>query len=93
VQVVISGAGIAGLSLALRLHQNGLLPIVIEQSPTLRAGGYILGLSDPGYDAAERMGIADTLKAAQYSPRRLLYVTSNGRARFSLEGRALEISS
>jgi 2-polyprenyl-6-methoxyphenol hydroxylase-like FAD-dependent oxidoreductase len=77
--------------LALRLHQNGLAPIVIERSPILHAGGYMLGLSDPGYDAAERMHIADTLKAAQYSPRHLLYVTSDGRARLALEGRALEI--
>jgi 2-polyprenyl-6-methoxyphenol hydroxylase-like FAD-dependent oxidoreductase len=51
----------------------------------------MIGLSDPGYDAAERMGIADTLRTAQYSPRRLLYVMSDGRARFALEGRALEI--
>jgi 2-polyprenyl-6-methoxyphenol hydroxylase-like FAD-dependent oxidoreductase len=91
VQVVISGAGIAGLSLALRLHQNGLVPIVIERSPNLRADGYMLGLSDSGYDAAEHMDIADTLKAAQYSPRHLLYVTSDGRARFALQGRALEV--
>ena len=90
-QVVISGAGIAGLSLALRLHQRGLAPIVLERSPTLRAGGYMLGLSDPGYDAAERMQIADALKAVQYLPRRLVYVTSDGRARFALEGRALDI--
>jgi 2-polyprenyl-6-methoxyphenol hydroxylase-like FAD-dependent oxidoreductase len=51
----------------------------------------MIGLSDPGYDDAERMGIADTLRTAQYSPRRLLYVMSDGRARFALEGRALEI--
>jgi 2-polyprenyl-6-methoxyphenol hydroxylase-like FAD-dependent oxidoreductase len=58
-RVLVSGAGIAGLSLALRLKQRGLTPIVIERSPRLRVGGYMLGLSDPGLDAAERMGVAD----------------------------------
>ena len=62
-RVLISGAGIAGLSLALRLHQRGLEPIVVERAPRLRDGGYTLGLSDPGYHAAERMGIADALRA------------------------------
>ena len=64
-KVLISGAGIAGLSLALRLHQRGLTPFVVERSPGLRDGGYMLGLSDPGLDAAERMGVADALWAAR----------------------------
>ena len=46
-RVLISGAGIAGLSLALRLRQQGLAPVVVERSPGLRDGGYMLGLSDP----------------------------------------------
>jgi 2-polyprenyl-6-methoxyphenol hydroxylase-like FAD-dependent oxidoreductase len=68
-KVLISGAGIAGLSLALRLHQRGLIPIVVERSPKLRDGGYMLGLSDPGLDAAERMDVADALWAARHMPR------------------------
>jgi hypothetical protein len=51
----------------------------------------MLGLSDPGYDAAERMGIADALKAAQYLPVRLVHVTPYGGKKFALEARALEI--
>ena len=68
-KVVISGAGIAGLSLALRLRQHGLIPIVVERSPHLRNGGYMLGLADPGLDAAERLGVADALKRTSTSPR------------------------
>ena len=67
VKVLISGAGIAGLSLALRLKQRGLTPVVVERSPRLRDGGYMLGLADPGLDAAERMGVADALRAARRS--------------------------
>ena len=74
VKGLISGAGIAGLSLALRLKQRGLTPVVIERTPRLRVGGYMLGLSDPGLDAAERMGVADALRAARHAPRRLVYL-------------------
>ena len=66
-RVLISGAGIAGLSLALRLRQRGLAPVVVERSPRLRDGGYMPGLSDPGLDAAERMGVADALRAARHT--------------------------
>jgi 2-polyprenyl-6-methoxyphenol hydroxylase-like FAD-dependent oxidoreductase len=89
-KVLISGAGIAGLSLALRLRQRGLVPVVIERSASLRDGGYMLGLSDPGYDAAERMGVVKALEAAQYLPRRLVYLDKEGRRKFTLEGRALD---
>jgi 2-polyprenyl-6-methoxyphenol hydroxylase-like FAD-dependent oxidoreductase len=79
-RVLISGAGIAGLALALRLRQRGLAPVVVERSPALRDGGYLLGLADPGLDAAERMGVADALRAARHMPRRLVYVDREGRA-------------
>lgn len=88
-KVLISGAGIAGLSLALRLHQRGLSPVVVERSPELRDGGYMLGLSDPGLDAAERMGV-DELRAARHVPRRLVYVRPTGQERFAIDGLAIE---
>jgi 2-polyprenyl-6-methoxyphenol hydroxylase-like FAD-dependent oxidoreductase len=89
-KVLISGAGIAGLSLALRLHQRGVTPIVVERSPGLRDGGYMLGLSDPGLDAAERMGVADALRAARTMPQRLVYLDARGRERFAIDGPAIE---
>ena len=89
-RVLIAGAGIAGLSLALRLRQRGLAPIVVERAPRLRDGGYMLGFSDPGLDAAERMGVADALRAARHMPRRLVYVDGDGRERFALGGPALD---
>jgi 2-polyprenyl-6-methoxyphenol hydroxylase-like FAD-dependent oxidoreductase len=90
-RVLISGAGIAGLSLALRLHQRGLTPVVIERAPALRDGGYMLALSDPGYDAAGRLGIFDALRAAEYLPERMVALDSDGREKFAFQGRALEI--
>ncbi|GAA0577022.1 hypothetical protein GCM10009416_14530 [Craurococcus roseus] len=79
--MLISGAGIAGLSLALLLRQRGMTPVVVERSPGLRDGGYVLGLADPGPDAAERMGVADALRAARHVPRRLVHVDKDGRRR------------
>jgi 2-polyprenyl-6-methoxyphenol hydroxylase-like FAD-dependent oxidoreductase len=89
-RVLIAGAGIAGLSLDLRLRQRGLTPVIVERSPRLRDGGYMLGLSDPGLDAAERMGVADALRAARHMPRRLVYVDGDWRERFALGGPALD---
>jgi 2-polyprenyl-6-methoxyphenol hydroxylase-like FAD-dependent oxidoreductase len=89
IKVLISGAGIAGLSFALRLRQRGLSPVVVERSPELRDGGYMLGLSDPGLDAAERMGV-DELRAARHVPRRLVYVGPTGQERFAIDGVAIE---
>ena len=89
-KVLISGAGISGLSLALRLRQQGLTPVIVERAPRLRDGGYMLGLADPGLDAAERMGVADALRAARHMPRRLVYVDEDGRERFALGGAALD---
>jgi 2-polyprenyl-6-methoxyphenol hydroxylase-like FAD-dependent oxidoreductase len=89
-RVLISGAGIAGLSLALRLHQRGLTPVVVERSPRLRDGGYMLGLSDPGLDAAEQMGVADALRAARHKPQRLVYVGPTGRERFAIDGPSID---
>src|SRR5215213_6239045 len=89
-KVLISGAGIAGVALALRLGQRGLTAVVVERSPRLRDGGYMLGLSDPGLDAAERMGVADALRAARHMPRRLVYVDGEGQQRFAIGGPTLD---
>ena len=59
---------------------RGRAPVVVERSPRLRDGGYMLGFSDPGLDAAERMGVADALRAARHMPRRLAYVDGARRA-------------
>ncbi len=76
--MLISGAGVAGLSLALRLRQRGLTPVMLERSLRLRDGGHMLGLSDPGLDAAERMGVADALRALRHISQRSVCVRRRG---------------
>ena len=92
-RVVIAGAGIAGLALALRLRQQGLAPVVVERSPKLRDGGYTLGLSDPGFDAAEGMGVADALQAARHIPRRGGCIGQTGRERSTIDSRKIDRAS
>ena len=50
----------------------------------------MLGLSDPGLDAAERMGVADALRVARHLPRRLVYVGADGRERIAIDGASLD---
>ncbi len=40
--VLISGAGIAGLTLAFWLHRHGHEPFIVERSPRLREEGYMI---------------------------------------------------
>ena len=41
-KILISGAGIAGPSVAFWLQQHGFQPTIVERAPRLRAGGYII---------------------------------------------------
>ncbi len=54
---LISGAGIAGPTLAYWLIRAGVTPTVVEREPTLRTGGYVIDFWGLGYDVAERMGL------------------------------------
>ncbi len=43
-RVLISGAGVAGLTLAYWLKQYGFEPTIVEKHPSLRTGGYKIDL-------------------------------------------------
>lgn len=56
--VLISGAGIAGPCLAYWLQRYGLTPTLVERAPQLRRGGYLIDFWGAGFDVADRMGLA-----------------------------------
>ncbi|MGW5362764.1 FAD-dependent monooxygenase [Actinopolymorpha pittospori] len=85
-RAIIVGAGIAGLAAALRLHQAGWQPMVIERAPARRDGGYAVTFSGLGYDAAERMGILPDLAKRHITPEEMNYIKPNGERRFSVPG-------
>ncbi len=60
-KIIISGAGIAGLTTAIWLGKNGFNPVIIERTPEIRAYGYIVSLSHKSYQYADELGILKKL--------------------------------
>ena len=54
-RVLISGAGIAGLSAAYWFERSGHEVQVVEKAPSLRGEGYMIDFFSSGYDVAELM--------------------------------------
>ncbi|MCX5052013.1 FAD-dependent monooxygenase [Streptomyces sp. NBC_00201] len=100
-RAVICGAGIAGLSLAGRLHNVlGWDVVVLEKAPRPRTEGYMIDFFGPGYDAAEAMGVLPWLKELSYPVSEAAFLDDHGRCRArlgydrfarSLNGRLLNI--
>jgi 2-polyprenyl-6-methoxyphenol hydroxylase-like FAD-dependent oxidoreductase len=78
-RILISGGGIAGLTLAIQLRRNGFDPLVIEREPSLRREGYMMDFAGTGWDVAERMGLTDALRAITYPIEAVEFVDSEGR--------------
>lgn len=77
-RVLISGGGIAGLTLAHFLHQHGLTPVVIERASDPRREGYAIDFFGIGYEVAERMNLIDRLAREQIPFDVLAYVNAQG---------------
>jgi 2-polyprenyl-6-methoxyphenol hydroxylase-like FAD-dependent oxidoreductase len=77
--VLISGAGVAGLTLAYWLSRFGFTPTVIERAPTLRTGGYIMDFWGAGFGVAEKMQLITRLRRAGYDIGELRIVDARGR--------------
>ncbi|KAL8257911.1 hypothetical protein R6Q59_029952 [Mikania micrantha] len=60
--IVIVGAGLAGLTTALALHRLGLRALVLESSKSLRVTGFALTLWTNAWRALDVVGIGDTLR-------------------------------
>jgi 2-polyprenyl-6-methoxyphenol hydroxylase-like FAD-dependent oxidoreductase len=88
VRVGISGAGIAGPTLAYWLWRSGHEPTLIEKARWLRTGGYLIDFWGAGYTIAERMGLAPSLQAAGYAVQELRLINRSGRkvGGFPVEG-------
>ncbi|KAG7978307.1 hypothetical protein I3843_05G076200 [Carya illinoinensis] len=60
--IVIIGAGIAGLTTSLGLHKLGIRSLVLESSDGLRITGYALTLWSNAWKALDAVGIGDSLR-------------------------------
>ena len=56
-KILISGAGVAGLTLAYWLKRYGFAPTLIEKHPCLRTGGYKIDLRGVALEILKRMEI------------------------------------
>lgn len=77
-RIAINGCGIAGPTLAWWLRKYGYEPVIFEEAPALRSGGYIIDFWGSGYDIAEKMGLFPRLLDDAYIMERLRSVTGGG---------------
>jgi 2-polyprenyl-6-methoxyphenol hydroxylase-like FAD-dependent oxidoreductase len=78
-RILISGAGIAGLTFAIQLKQHGFEPLVIERAPEPRTEGYMMDFFGTGWDVAERMALTERLTAIRYPIEALAFVDERGK--------------
>lgn len=76
---MISGAGIAGPTLAYWLKRAGFAPTLLEHAPALRTGGYVIDFWGLGYDIAGRMGLEPAVLHEGYRIRDMRIVDANGK--------------
>jgi 2-polyprenyl-6-methoxyphenol hydroxylase-like FAD-dependent oxidoreductase len=76
--ILISGAGIAGPSLALWLTKNGYRVIVVEIAPGIRPGGQTVDLRGAGGDVVERVGLMPQMRQHALEQHGVAWVRSDG---------------
>ncbi|MFI6576955.1 FAD-dependent monooxygenase [Nocardiopsis sp. NPDC050513] len=96
--VLISGAGIAGPTLAHGLHRHGIAATVVERAPVIRSGGYAIDVRGAAVDVADRMGLLPDLRRARTGMNRVSVVNARGHrvtgfdaADLTPSGRSLEV--
>jgi len=83
-KIAISGAGVAGPTLAYWLHRAGYEPTLIEAAPQLRTGGYVIDFWGVGYEVGRRMGLESVIRDLGYDVRSIRCVGRDGRTDASL---------
>jgi 2-polyprenyl-6-methoxyphenol hydroxylase-like FAD-dependent oxidoreductase len=84
-RAVISGAGIAGLALANRLHQYGWEVHVVDRAPGPRAHGYMIDFFGPGFEAVTAMGLEPRLRELASDVDEFSYIDDRDRTTVSVD--------
>lgn len=77
--ILISGASIAGPTLAWWLSRHGFDVTVVECAATMRSGGYPIDIRGTALDVVERMGLLPQVRAEHIGMRRISFVDARGR--------------
>jgi 2-polyprenyl-6-methoxyphenol hydroxylase-like FAD-dependent oxidoreductase len=84
-RILISGAGIAGLTAAIRLAKAGMQPVIVEKAQGTRAGGYLVALSHQAYRYADEMGLVPDLRQYDLKIKSSTYHDKTGRCLLDLD--------
>ncbi|MEV0647581.1 FAD-dependent monooxygenase [Phytomonospora sp. NPDC050363] len=92
-RVLISGGGIAGLTLAHWLARHGLQPTIVERAPGIRPGGNGVDVRDQATEVLDRMGLMPRVRAAATDVTGMRFVDTEDRtlARLDIAGSEVEI--
>lgn len=83
--VLISGASVAGPSLAYWLARHGFDPTVVEVAPALRGGGYAVDFRDEAHlTVLDRMGVLGALREAATGGSPMSFIDESGTEAFAL---------
>jgi len=78
-RIAVSGAGIAGPTLAYWLRKSAHDVLLIEKTLAIRTGGYVVDFWGLGYDIAERMGLLPRIREMGYQVQEVRFVDRHGR--------------
>jgi 2-polyprenyl-6-methoxyphenol hydroxylase-like FAD-dependent oxidoreductase len=79
VKVLISGASIAGPTLAFWLARYGFEVTIVERAETLRLGGQNIDVKGPAKQVIERMGLEPRVRAANTTEKGIRFVDERNR--------------
>jgi len=79
-RILISGASIAGLTVAYWLARHGFHPTVVERQRGVRTGGNGVDVRGQAVDVVERMGIMGQVRAAATDVQGMKFVDESDRA-------------
>lgn len=83
-KVLICGAGIAGLTLAMCLDRTANKVVVVERARARRDEGYMIDFFGSGFDACDKLGLLSDLQRIHYPVESLTSVNAEGNERYSL---------
>src|SRR6478672_1053910 len=83
-KILISGAGVGGLTVAYFLKQKWFDPVIIEKASSLRDGGYMIDFFSSGISVSEKMGIIDQLKEKDHHSNIIIQQNEKGKKQFIL---------
>lgn len=78
-KALISGASIAGPTVAFWLVRYGFKVTIVEKAPSIRVGGYPIDLRGTAIHVAEKMGLMPALREANIDTKLLRFFDNEGR--------------